>query len=736
MAIVCNLSVSTAQRPSLTMTVTGVKQVLAELESAPLFKKELDLVTYAVDKSIQLGISVPIPKDMAGGYTHEQHKRNYKLMHNAGKLYQFTNDEKYAKFVKEMMMQYAAMYPTLPIHPTQKSYATGKIFWQCLNDANWLVFTSQAYDCIHDYLSEEDRIYLETNLFIPFSNFLSEENPKFFNRVHNHSTWANAAVGLMALAMDNDSLLQKALYGLSDDGIDPNELDNDGGFIKKEGESQAGFFAQLDYSFTPEGYFSEGPYYQRYAIFPFLVFSHALHNKKPEFKIFEYRNEILKKATNTLLQLTDPQGSFFAINDAQKGMTYKAFEVVTAVDLIYAIDPSQEHLLDWAAKQGKVSLDEAGFLVAKKLASAKTEEPIKKSLVFGDGVNGDQGGVSVLRLDETELLFKFSTHGMGHGHYDRLSYSLYDKAGEILQDYGAVRWVNIDQKAGGRYLPENKTFGKQTIAHNTITINTSSQFEGKIKKAETSAPILYTFNNTDPNLHLVSAIEDNAYDGVKQHRTLMLYKDEAFTSPLVIDLFLIESKEEVTLDLPYWYQGHFMKSSKSCPKGKSKLNTLGESFGYQHIWQESKCDISDSEYEFNWFGNNRFYTINATSNNEDQLIMGRAGANDPNYNLRSDPVMIHRRKSNGSTIYFNVIESHGKYNRSTEIPSNPYSVINNLKVIHQDTNYAICSFSNLEYSWEICFSFGGSQQETRHEVTVDGKKYEWTGTHTINKTKK
>jgi len=171
------------------------------LGSAPLFDKLLAETQKEIDQTIKNGIDVPIPKDMAGGYTHQQHKRNYKWMHKAGNLYQFTGDEKYAAFVKEMLFEYAEMYPTLTLHPTMKSYATGKIFWQCLNDANWLVFTSQAYDCIYDFLSKEERDILERDLFIPFSNFLSVENPRFFNRIHNHSTWANAAVGMMALAM-------------------------------------------------------------------------------------------------------------------------------------------------------------------------------------------------------------------------------------------------------------------------------------------------------------------------------------------------------------------------------------------------------------------------------------------------------------------------------------------------------------------------------------------------------
>ncbi len=725
-----------AQRPSLTLTKEGITKIKSGLKTAPLFEKELLQIQKEIDLAILKGIDVPIPKDMAGGYTHQQHKVNYNLMHKAGNLYQFTGNEKYASFVKEMLFAYAEMYPSLGLHPTMKSYATGKIFWQCLNDANWLVFTSQAYDCIYDFLSASEREKLEIDLFIPFANFLSEENPKFFNRIHNHSTWANAAVGLMALAMNNDTLLHKALYGLEDDGINPDEIDNDGGYIKKDGIRQTGFLAQLDYSFSPEGYFSEGPYYQRYAIFPFLVFSHALHNKRPDLKIFEYRNGILKKATNTLLQLTDPQGKFFAINDSQKGMTYKAFEIVMAVDLMYLIDNSQVQLLEWAAKQNKVAFNIAGFYVAQKLETMNLSEPVKESRVYGDGVNGDKGGISVLRIDDAELLFKFSTHGMGHGHFDRLSYSFYNDAGEVLQDYGAVRWVNVDQKAGGRYLPENKTFGKQTIAHNTATINMGSQYKAKVKNAEVVDPVMYYFDADQENIKVVSAIENNAYANVNQHRTMMLYKDAEFSQPLILDLFTIESKEGVNIDLPLWYTGHLMKTSFTCGKNLSSLSPLGEKDGYQHIWQEGTCSVNEDYFAFNWFGNNRFYTQHSASHAGDKVVMGRAGANDPNFNLRSDPVMIHRKLNTKEAIFFNVLEAHGTYSKTTEIPKDPYSSIENVKVIHSDKDYIICAFSNQDYTWEVLFARTDNNSNSIHEVSVGAKNYRWNGIYQITKLKK
>ena len=733
--IIClGYNVAIAQHPSLSLTKNGVELIKRGMEDAPLFKQVLENTKLEVDLQLDSGeVPIPVPKDMAGGYTHEQHKKNYNLMHKSGILYQITGEEKYAALVKNMLIRYAEMYPMLSLHPTNKSYATGKIFWQCLNDANWLVFTSQAYDCIYDYLSAEERSFLERDLFIPFANFLSIDNPNFFNRIHNHSTWANAAVGMIALVMKNDSLLHKALYGLQDDGIDKNEVDNDGGFIKNGNTKKAGFLAQLDYSFSPDGYFAEGPYYLRYAIFPFLKFGQALHNNNPELDIFNYRDGILAKATNTALQLTDPQGQFFPINDAQKGMNYKSFELITAVDLMYYIDKSNKDLLNWAALQGTVSLDLFGFTTAKALNTWDATIPKKKSKLFHDGVSGKEGGVSVLRTSELELLFKFSTQGMGHGHFDRLSYSLYDNAGEVLQDYGAVRWVNVDQKGGGRYLPVNKTFGKQSIGHNALVVNESSHFNGSVRKAEKTHPELYAADIGDQDVQMISAIEDYAYAETKLHRTLFLIKDESLRKPIVLDFMKFKSEKSVTVDMPLWYTGAVMRSSVDCTKELTSLSTLGTKNGYQHIWKEGESKVNASSFSFNWFGNDRFYTFHAVSDKEDQILMGRLGANDPNFDLRSDPVMIHRKNNLHDHVFFNIIEPHGTYDRSTEIPIGPYGSIESLKVLFQSNEYVLASFSTSNTTWEICLSINNTDKTKNHTVEYGGKSYNWNGIYNLKK---
>ncbi|NNK87341.1 MAG: heparinase, partial [Flavobacteriaceae bacterium] len=184
---------SGSQHPGLILTKDGIKDIRANLGSIPIFDETLANYKGDVDEAIENGFDVPVPKDYSGGYTHEKHKSNYRLMHQAGLLYQILDDEQYARFVKDLLFEYADLYPTLPIHPKPRSYARGKLFWQCLNDSNWLVYTSQAYDCIYNYLSDEERNTLESNLFRPFADHISKDSPQFFNRVHNLSTWGNVA---------------------------------------------------------------------------------------------------------------------------------------------------------------------------------------------------------------------------------------------------------------------------------------------------------------------------------------------------------------------------------------------------------------------------------------------------------------------------------------------------------------------------------------------------------------
>lgn len=719
--------------PCLMFTPKSVENIRAQLGQAPLFGIQLAKTIKEVDAEIEEGIFVPIPKDMSGGYTHERHKKNFFILQKAGNLFQLTGEEKYAVYIRDMLLEYAKMYPTLELHPTNRSYATGKIFWQCLNDANWLVYVSQAYDCIYDWLTEADRNHLEKDLFRPFADFLSVGNPKFFNRIHNHSTWANAAVGMIALVMQDEELINRALYGLKDDGIAEGELDNDGGFIKQEGQRQAGFLAQLDFSFSPDGHFTEGPYYLRYAMSPFLLFAKSLANNRPDLDIMAYRDNILKKSVYALLNEADATGVFFPINDAQKGMSWLAREVVAAIDIAYLHFGRDPYLLSIANLQGEVLLDETGFAVAEDLAKGLAKPFRQQSIEYRDGADGQQGGIGIIRTsadnnDELCLVMKYAAHGMGHGHFDRLSYSLYDDTGEVVQDYGAARWVNIDQKGGGRYLPENQSWAKQSIAHNTVVINETSQYEGEVKKAESNHSERYMFSSQNDNIKAVSAKEFHAYPSTEMHRTMVLVEDKKLQKPIVLDVFRVKSEEPKQYDLPTWFLGHLLSTNFDYKTQTETLSTLGRDHGYQHVWMEAKGKSKDENAKLTWFANGKFFSMTTLVTAEDELIFARTGANDPSFNLRHDPAFIIRKKGAEEALFVSVIEPHGNYNPVAEIPHSPFSSIDKLRLLHDDDRYTIINFSNKSgTTWTIMIANQNAAEKAVHELKVDEVVYDWVG---------
>ncbi|CAL2089860.1 Alginate lyase lipoprotein precursor, family PL17_2 [Tenacibaculum sp. 190524A05c] len=714
--------------PKLILTKKGVEEIRSHLGKLPLFDASLERVKKEVDQEIELGIQVPIPKDYSGGYTHERHKRNFLMLQKAGVLYQILQNDKYGNYVKDMLFAYAKMYPTLPIHPKPRSYARGKLFWQCLNDSNWLVYASQGYDCIYNFLSEEERSVLENDLFKPFADYISIQNPQFFNRVHNHSTWGNAAVGMIALVMNDDALLDRALYGIKNAALASNAKDNDGGFIKNK-EGKAGYFANLEEPFSPDGYYTEGPYYQRYAMYPFLIFAEALQNVKPEYEVFKFKNNVLLNSIDALLQLTDADGEFFPINDGQKGMSYYSRELVTAVDVAYAYGGNNSGLLSIAKKQQKVTLDDAGLAVALAIKEGKATPFEKKSVNLSDGSKGDEGGIGILRYGDEALtlVFKYAAQGLSHGHYDKLSFSLFEKGEEVLQDYGLARYVNVEQKGGGNYLKENKTWAKQTVAHNTIVQDETSHFKGKYEVGSKHHSELHFYDVDNSDVQVISATENNAYPGSEMHRTLAVIKDKKFAKPYVLDVFRITSDQPHQIDLPYYYFGQLISMNFDVNTSFS-LQPLGNKNGYQHLWLEATGTVATKTSQFTWLNNNKFYTISSNTSKQDELLFARIGANDPNFNLRNDPGLIIRRKNVKQTVFATVIESHGTYSPVSEFSVNATSNIKEVQVVYDSEEYTVVQITNIENEVKtLIISNRDANNQTKHSLKVNNKEFSWVG---------
>ena len=722
------LTLQASEHPNLILTESGVERMRENVGQVPLFDKSRASVKQQVDAEIAMGIDTPIPKDFSGGYTHQRHKQNFFIAQKAGVLYQILGDEKYAKYIRDMLFQYEAMYKDLPLHPQERSYARGKLFWQCLNDSNWLVYMSQAYDAIYNYLSKDERQALETNLFRPFADFISIENPQFFNRVHNHSTWGIAAVGMIGLVMNDEELIQRALYGIDDDGLEVGGKDNDGGTIKVEGQRK-GFFANLEEPFSPDGYYTEGPYYQRYAMYPFLIFALAMENNRPDLKVLQHKDNVLLKGVDALLNLSDADGEFFPLNDGQKGMSYYSASLVTAVDLAYFYGNKDPQLLSIVEKQGQVLLQESGLAAAIGVRDGKAKPYLKGSVNLSDGINGKQGGIGVLRHgnEDLTLVFKYAAQGLSHGHYDKLSFSLYEKGEEVLQDYGLARFVNIEQKGGGNYLKENTTWAKTTIAHNTLSINQQKHFGGVYDVASQHHSELFTFDANKDNVKVVSATEENAYPGTFMHRTMAVIKEESFEKAYLLDIMRVTSDSENQYDLPFYYLGQVIDNNFDY-QSPTSLHPLGEENGYQHLYVEGKGSAVEGNTKFSWLGAGKYYTLTMLTDAQDDIYLTRIGANDPEFNLRREAGIMLRREKTQDTVFVSVVEPHGSYSPVSESSKNSKSSIAKLELVLNSAKYTGVSIVDVKGKTQLFIIANSDNSDTaEHAVTIDGETYRWTG---------
>lgn len=698
--------------PRLLTSATEAAAMRAAQPLPPLFQAAVNEARASVDPLLAAPPDVPQPVDGGGGYTHERHKANGVAIYRAGQLYLLTGDSTYADFVTDLLGRYADLYPTLGRHPVERSSTPGRMFWQTLNETVWLVYAIQGYDAIYDHLDDAQRARLERDLFRPLAAFLSTEQPGLFNRIHNYGTWAVAAVGMTGYVIGDEDMVHQALYGLGGDG--------DGGFLR-----------QLDELFSPDGYYSEGPYYQRYALMPFVLFAQAIERNDPERKIFEYRDGILPKAIDATVQLSYAS-KFFPINDAIKAKGLDTPELIFGVAAAW-VETGDTGLFPIARDQGRAALNGAGFQLAQAEVGVAEAAYNFRTMNFSDGPKGDWGQLSVLRSgpkpDDAALVFKATAQGMGHGHFDRLAYLYYDNGNEVLSDYGAARFLNVVEKRGGHYLPENQTYAKQTVAHHTLVVDGESQFGGDWKVGQ-AVNTTATFFEAAPGGGIAAA-EVEAWDGVTLARTVALLKSAHFEHPLVIDRLSVAADQDHDYDLPIYYQGQLTATSHPVTAATEQQQAVGEANGYQHLWRTAATRVpAGDSFRMTWLNGSRFYSWSVLPPAEAEVLLTRTGAGDPEINLRSEPGAMVRVRNKANASWFAVLESHGNYDSAREFTTRSASAIERLEHFDGDDGDVLRITAKSGDVTVVAIAHD-NDPAAEHRVDIPGQAIRWTGYYSL-----
>lgn len=625
----------------------AIQSAVSEPVKNAQFDRLMRDLAESVDARLSAGIPVPLPVDAGGGYTHEQHKQNGKTIYEAGLLYSYLGDPRYLTAVRDILIDYAEIYPDLGLHPQQKEQTPGRLFWQSLNESVFLVYAIQGYAEVREDLTATDRSRIERDVINPMADFLSIGQPQTFDRIHNHGTWAAAAVGMTGYVLGQSSRVDQALLGL-------------------DGSGESGFLKQLDILFSPDGYYAEGPYYQRYALMPFVLFAQAIEKNDPERKIFDYRDGVLLKAIRSTVEQSYA-GKFFPINDAIREKGLNTVELKYGLAIAYDLTKSPDLLGAVALQNGVVPTPEGAALLAA-MEQGKSEPFAFSSTLLRDGSSGAEGGLAILRSgpqgDDAAVIMKATTQGLGHGHFDKLGFLYFDNGDEVVADYGAARFLNVEPKAGGRYLPENTSWAKQSIAHNTLVVDQTSHFNGDWREGQKHAPTIMEFGERE-GIQITFAEIDTAYEDINLQR-LVAIMPGANGRDYIIDIMRGIGQTAHTYDLPVHFKGQLIETSFDMHHATDRLEPFGTQNGYQHLWKRSESEPLSGMQEVSWLLGDQFYTLTQKADQHVKAYFTELGANDPNHNLRHEQALVLRASGTAAT-FVSVYERHGRYDSDEEV---------------------------------------------------------------------
>ncbi|ELB2816810.1 heparinase II/III family protein [Vibrio alginolyticus] len=705
------------------LTEAEVELLRKEVGKPSLMGKSIEANRKELEAFMRLPLDVPGHGE-AGGYEHNRHKQNYTYMNLAGRLFLITQEEKYAQFVKDLLAIYAEKYLTFDFHVQKNTNPTGRLFHQILNEHCWLMFTSLAYSCVASVMTEEERTAVVERIFEPMLDMFTVKYAHDFDRIHNHGIWAVAAVGICGLAIGKPEYLEMSVYG--------QDRDDTGGFL-----------AQISQLFAPSGYYMEGPYYHRYAIRPTCVFAEVVHRHMPEVDIYNYKDKVIGNTVQAMLATAYPNGEFPALNDASRTMSITDMGVQVAVSVYSKHYGMDDNILGMAKIQNAVWMHPCGLELSqaydKAIADREIGMPFWPSVELNEGPTGNNGAQGFIRMqdktgDVSQLVMNYGQHGMGHGNFDTLSITFFNRGQEVLREYGFCRWVNVEPKFGGRYLDENKSYARQTIAHNAVTIDEQCQNGFDVDRADSVHGLPHFFKVEGTEINGMSAFANDHYPNTDMQRSVFMLNLDELEAPLLLDLYRIEGEGEHQYDYSHQYDGQIVRTNFDY-QSFGELSTLGDDFGYQHLWKVASGKVQDTAL-VSWLQNNTYYTWLGTSssakqNGDNEVIFTRTGANDPSFNLRSEPAFILRSKGE-STLFASVLETHGYFNEEFEQSVNARGQVKDIRVVGYNAVGSIVEITTEKSLVTVMISnVLGADDQTPHQVELNGKTYSWNGFYSL-----
>lgn len=394
------------------------------------------------------------------------HSKNLSYLMANMYLYIITEDDTYAKYIRDMMLDYASKYPTYFEHNTNRKPTnvwSGRMFGQSLDEAVWASDAARAYSVARKIMTAEEIKKIENGYLKVCADMLLKRRGG-----GNWQVWHNSGLIALGVALQNDDIINAALN-------DP----------------QCGYRQMMELHVYNDGWWNEGsPIYHYYPLRAMLLSADAVRCRSINLFDEKLHNMFASPAAGVYANLYFP-----AHNDGWYG------ESLIAQAKLYEIAYQRfndNFLLDILKECYKYTERSSAEALQNPVGIVPNPKAFnRKSARFEDV------GVGLLVSGTNTVVLKYGPHGGGHGHPDKLSISIHNGTKEIVTDMGTSAYG----------VPDFTKWYRKTVSHTTLTVDAKDQKETTGKLVE--------FKPTS-NGGTIAAECNDAYPGVKMKRSLSL----------------------------------------------------------------------------------------------------------------------------------------------------------------------------------------------------------------------
>ncbi|HET7099999.1 MAG TPA: heparinase II/III family protein [Terriglobia bacterium] len=639
-----------ARHPYLALTPQEIARARKRAATLPWARKQMDALLAHADRIIKNAK----PWNQLPPIGSGEHRVISRNLFAVAMAYSFSGDIRYAGWVRDGLLAYAAIYPGLPMHYGYK------LTYDSLRESTWAVDMARAYDLVasSNAFTAEQRRKVEDDLLRPsakcfmITDYRHDRRLKDMHyRCYNFEAWHVAAVGLVGLATRDRDLVDWAVnspYGLRH--LIAHDINDDGMWWERsEGYHQYvldGFVA------LAEPLLHCGVDVYRMEVPTDL----ATYGSAGERYVTDssHRPKSIRMMFDSLFYLTFPDLSYPAVGDSTAGPLRAG--ALTLVGFERYHDPMLAWLIERDRPQaGATDSDRPWqWLVYDLPKDAPASFPIHDGRFANSGEfrNGcslfPSTGIAILREaagnytarpGSTAVSLSYGPHGGGHGHAASLNMVLYSEGLQWVPSFGHMPYET----------PWKGQWTSQTVSHNTVVVDGVSQ--KPTGRGNASWPtdhandrvfgVLERFN---PPTKFVSAHTDTAYPGISLRRALRVEGHS------VVDVFSMRDQHGARHQYDYVLHIDGRLESSSAPL-EACSGKLGKICGYQFI-DRQRCAVSNKGFSLTFENQGKRLRVWVPGSMQTEIILGQGLTNLPTGKM----TVLVLRRSTSSTRFLTVLE--------------------------------------------------------------------------------